>query len=337
MSARRDNRNSRSRLRLPSGSWWPVGSAHHRHEGLAFHLRRTARVNARRALRTFGNDDVDDQLLAAVSAGCAVELLTKALIATTSPALLTERADRDSLLHLTDHGHLARRSVTEVRTLSATDAVATAIHLHPGLAWHKERDEIVFRVRNAAAHMALVDSGELSAAIIVMIKYIHSLLAVQSSDAGEFWGSDLAPLAAELLDEAKSQTARVVAAKLAAARSSLEALVGRLGEDTRAVVLASLSGRKPESEEHDEAQTCPVCDQQGWLLCGIHRGDVQWNESGEPYLAPYAFAVGFVCGVCGLALWHDELDEFSFPSEIELDHERVEPDWEPDEDTERGR
>ena len=34
--------------------------------------------------------------------------------------------------------------------------------------------------------MALVDSGELSAAIIVMIKYIHSLLAVQSSDAGEF-------------------------------------------------------------------------------------------------------------------------------------------------------
>ncbi len=325
--------------RPQTGSRWPAGKWHQTHEQLHLHLWSAGRTHSRRALSTFGSADSDEQQLAAISVGCAVELLSKSLIARTTPALLSERGDRDTLLHLTDHGHLSAKKATEVRTLSASEAVATATHLHPSLTWRPGADSIVFRVRNAAAHMALVDAPELHSAVLVMLRYVNSILTTQNADPALFWGDNLTSLASELLDEAKSERRRVVAGKLAAARTRLDMLVGRLDATASAVVLASLSGRKLSYADHEEPQACPLCHQQGWLLCGVERTEVIWGPDGKPEVFPTAYPFTFECAVCGLDVEGDELHEFDFPMEIELEleDEPTEPDWEPDEDLLRGR
>jgi hypothetical protein len=175
--------------RARTGSSWPVGRLFtYRNQSLSRHLWVSGTVHARRALSTFGPADPDAAQLTAISVGCAVELLSKSLVAATAPALLTE-------------------------------AVATATHLYPGLAWRKEPDSIVFQVRNAAAHMGLVDAGELHTAMLTMLRYVDSALTVKAESARTFWGEDLAALASELLSEAMTQRRRIVAAKQAAARA----------------------------------------------------------------------------------------------------------------------
>jgi hypothetical protein len=228
-----------------------------------------------------------------------------------------------------------------VKSVSAVEAVATANQLHPSLGWRQAADSIVFRVRNAAAHMALVDPEELHAAVLELLKFVRGCLAVRGGEPAGFWGDGLAPLASELLDEATTASRRVVAAKQAAAHARLALLVGALDGAARAAVLASLSGRKISSTDHEEAQACPVCAQQGWLLCGVERGPVEWDEDGGAFVLPTAWPFGFECSVCGLELeGDDELRVFDFPTEIELepDYDPTEAyDWEPDEDIWRDR
>ncbi|WP_157519393.1 hypothetical protein [Modestobacter sp. Leaf380] len=280
-----------------------------------------------------------DQQLAAISVGCAVELLSKALVADISPALLGDRGDRDSLLHLTDHGSLARKTPTEVKSIFAVEAVAAANHVHPSLNW-RPVDSLTFRVRNASAHMALVEIDDLRKAVIELLRFVESAVVVRGTDAASFWGSSLVALAAGLLDEAATASQQAVARKQAAARIRLDLLLGPLDKAGRAVVLASLSGRKTVMAEHEEAAACPVCEQQGWLLCGVDRGPVQWDDGGNPYVEPLAWPYEFVCPVCGLELEGDELQAAGFPEEVELDLD-LDPieafEYEPDEDWIRGR
>jgi hypothetical protein len=321
------------------GSRWPAGPSQHPHADLPVHLLKSGRAHARRALSTYTATTTEEQQLAAISVGSAVELLSKALVADVNPALLSERGDRDTMLHLTNLGHLSRKAATEVRSLSAVEAVAAANHIHPSLGWRQGADSIVFRVRNAAAHMALVDAEELHAAVLELLKFVRGLLTVRGGEPSDFWGEPLAPLAAELLDEASSASRRSAIAKQAAAHARLESIVGSLGGRAREVVLAALSGRRMSSTDHEEPETCPVCGQQGWLLCGVERGPVEWDPDGAR-VPLTAWPFGFECPVCGLDLEGDELLLFTFPQEIELepDDDPVEAyEWEPDEDVWRGR
>jgi hypothetical protein len=262
-----------------------------------------------------------EQQLVAISIGCAMELLSKALVAQVSPALLVDSRDRDreNLLHLTDHGHLAKKkAATEVKTVSGAEAAMIANELHRTLGWRKPADSFVFRVRHAAAHMALVNSDEVHTAVLEMLRYVHGLLAFQGANPVDFWG-DLEPLAAELLDEAQSQRRQIVAARRAAAKARLAELVGRLDEPARAVVLASLSGHKMGFADYDEPKTCPVCEQQGWLLCSISRT----THTAYPFV--------FFCAVCELYLQGDELEEMDLAAEIPLDvdTDSMDDDWKP--------
>src|SRR4051794_35785308 len=111
---------------LSGESLWPTGGTVTSHHGLARRLWDGGRFHARLVVASFASDDSHEQALAAISVGCAVELLSKARIAFTEPALLSERGDRDTLLHLTNHGSLASRPATDLRSISATEAVATA-------------------------------------------------------------------------------------------------------------------------------------------------------------------------------------------------------------------
>jgi hypothetical protein len=316
---------------------------------LRYLLGRSARHHARQALNLFVADDLDEALQAAVSVGCAVEQFTKALIASVEPQLLVDKGDRDSILLVGGHGHRPGRSTrkpTDLRTIGAADALRLAKHLHPSLPVtpHSEHsDQIVFKVRNAASHAALVDRAELRVALKVMCRVLQGMLKVLELDEAQFWGESASGVVRTLLDEAATETRAVVDAKQAAAKRRLDQLLSPLDDAGTVLVLASLSGQSGTTSDHQEPQKCPVCKQMGWLICGVEEGAIEadFDEegfTGQAWQERTAYPVLFECPVCRLSLQDDELRQFDFPQEIELQpNENPYEDWEPDEDEFRGR
>jgi len=165
-------------------------------------------------------------------------------------------------------------------------------------------------------------------------------------DRKAFWGDTALPLADQLLDEAASEVKQEVAAKVAAAGARLALMISGFSPESAEVLLRLKSGSSPRtSAEHTEPAVCPVCRQQGWLLCSIDRGAVEWevDEDGLPSGAMVdvtAWPEAFECPVCRPYLDFPELAEFDFPMEISLegDSDPFEVyEWEPDEDEFRGR
>lgn len=331
------------RLDASEGTWWPAGRYRVPRSRLRQLLAFSARYHAREAVRLFVSDELESLLQAAASTGSAVELLSKAYIASVDPILLAERGDRDSLLLLTGRSSYSDILATDIRSLGASDALKLAKYLKKDLPWNAQ-EQLALKARNAALHMALVDRRELHNATVSMAKIVDSLLAVLELNRNDFWGEAAIGVVTELFDEAKTETSRVVAGKRAVATRYLASLVSGLDASARAVVLASLSGRHISSTDHEEPQECPVCHQQGWLLCGVDRGPVEYDydEDGPPsaWVERTAYPFGFECAVCRLELEGDELQELDFPAEIELEPD-TEPfetyDYEPDEDMYRGR
>jgi len=276
-----------------------------------------------------------------MSAGCAVELLAKAHLAAIEPSLLSARADVDGLLHLSGKGTLATSRATEIRTLSATLAVQTAKRLSPEIQYNAKLDDVVFRVRNAAAHMGLVDSAELRRAIGSMVRVVDSLVAASKwTDRRDFWSDDLIPAADAAAMEARHDASARLAAKLAGATIRLRELLSSLSPAAQATVRRSLAGRSPgASIDHDERAKCPVCGEQGWLVCAVEE-DHREVDTGEGIFSQIvkrtAWPAIFNCNVCDLDLDEDELREVpGFPYSVDLDLDGE--DWEPDEDYIRGR
>jgi rubredoxin len=177
-----------------------------------------------------------------------------------------------------------------------------------------------------------------------MCRLIESLMPVLELDSDEFWGPESARVVDHLLDEAKSETARTVAAKTAAAQKRFATMLDTLDLASKKVLLAVLSGRAISTSDYQEAQQCPVCDQQGWLNCTVERGPVEYDGDDsrdmQPWVSLTAYPFSFQCPVCGLELEADELAEFDFATDIELDADS-EPfevyDYEPYEDYFRDR
>lgn len=310
------------------GTSWPAGRSYVEFGRLKQLLARSARFHARTAVEQFVSADHDLQLQAAMATGCAMELLAKAYLATIAPAILAERGERDAVLNLSDQGHLAMAKPLAIRTIGAHEALIAVKHLLPALPYNPHSDKDVFTVRNAAAHLALVEDRPLKRAVMTCCRVVDALLPPLGLDREKFWSRNLSPVVDEMLNEALTDRRSVVAAKLAAARRRLARLIGGLDDAARTVVLASLSGRQLSSTEHEEPHVCPVCQQGGWLLCGTERGapEVETDTQGAtyPFVPITAYPFGFECAVCGLDLEGEELWEFDFPAEVAL-----EPDYDP--------
>ena len=166
------------------------------------------------------------------------------------------------------------------------------------------------------------------------------LLPLLELDPGDFWGAHAEPVVGALLDEARSEVARVVEAKLSAARARLAALTRAVPAEQVAGLLIALSSRVAWGGDYSAQQTCPVCEQEGWLHCAIERGEVQfWEDEPGGSVTQTAYPFEFECPVCQLDLVDEELAEFEFPESLELDDVEATPDelWEPDEDEFRDR
>lgn len=328
------------------GSHWPRGEELVSHAELSRMLLQSARFHARRALTQFLSGDDDELLDAAASTGTALELMAKALLASIESGLLADRGDPDSVLRFADKGHLAHSPPSRTRTRSASEVLGLVRRLRPAFRW-AQGDERALQVRNAAVHLGIVDATELRSAVKIMCRAVDDMVrSYGEGDRTAFWGDTALPLADQLLDEAASEVKQEVAAKVAAAGARLARMISGLSPESAEVLLRLQSGSPPRtSAEHIESAACPVCHQQGWLLCTVDRGAVEWevDEDGVPSGATVdltAWPEAFECPVCRLDLDFPELAEFDFPMEISLegDSDPFEVyEWEPDEDEFRGR
>ena len=309
------------------GTWWPVGSRTVPLSSLKWILAQSARWHARQAIELFMSEDLNELLQAAVSTGTSVELLAKAYLVTISRSLIADKGDRDTLLILAGHSSKVGMGSQHMKTIGAFDLLRMTKHLHKDLPWIQQ-DPAILRVRNAATHMALVERDELQTAILQMCRIVESLLVPLDLDRQDFWGKYAVPAVETLLDEAKTRRVQAVEAKKSAAAARLARLMAGLSEPSRQAVLAALSGRPASAMEHEEPQTCPVCGQQGWLICGVERGAIEADDEAlwaERTAIPYFFE----CPVCQLYVDPDELNEFDFPREIDLEPEDISPEYEP--------
>jgi hypothetical protein len=327
-------------LCIPAGRYWTALS------NLRFVLGRNARWHARRAVTGFVSDDADEQLQAASSAGSAIELLAKAYVVSVNPALLAEKGDRDTILHLCGRGVHAKNGIMAMRTIGAVETLKLVKHLHPSFPFF-ENDLPALSARNAALHMALTSSREmLQPAVIQMAKLTDSLLGLLELDREKYWGPHAVGVVDSLLDEAGKRLHQVVAAKVAAARKRMAEMTEGMAEEAAGALRTALAAGVHLSQfnedggwDHLENDECPACHyQQSELLCALGSEEVDWEHDGDggTFEVDYGYPYLFFCPVCRLELNGDELAEAGISSQkIQLESE-FEQDYEPDEDMLRG-
>lgn len=306
------------------GTRWPAGKYWIGHDKLGQLLAMSARHHARQAVTLFTSEDQTEVIQSAISTGCAVELLAKAYLASIEPGLLADRSERDAVLLLANKGHLASSGHIDIKSISASEALKLVKHFHPSFPYNPQADSLVLKVRNAAAHMALVSHKELFVAVVLMCRIIEGIIPVLQLDRESFWGEHALSTVKELLDRDSDERRQIVTAKMVAARHRVSSLLANLDEAGRVVVLNALSGRKGSLSDYEEPQSCPVCTQQGWLLCavelGTHEAVVSKGGSVCSTAEAVAYPVYFECPVCELQLEEDELLEVEeFPKEIKLE------------------
>lgn len=263
-------------------------------------------------------------LQAAMSVGTASELLLKTLVHHTAPSLLADRGDRDSLLLLAG-ATSPPVDPLRFRSISAIEAHRLVKHLHPALPVDVRQPETLVS-RNAAAHLGIVEPAQLRRAVAQHTILVQGVLPLLDLDEAPFWGVNLMPSVTAIIDDARSETARIVASKLVSARSAIRTKLLGLPEVAQLAYLAALSGTQRTYTDHEEAQQCPACDQQGWLLCTLERGPIEreFGALGAAWRERTAYPFAFECNVCDLQLEDEELYEVpSFPVEIALEPEEV--------------
>jgi hypothetical protein len=306
------------------GTWWPAGERVVASDGLRYVLARSGRWHARLALELFASPDLDEMLQAAISTGTAVELVAKAYLASVTPSLLAFRGHRDSLLLLGGRSVHVEDTATSMRSIQAGEALQLVKHLHPELPGDLN-DPPPLRVRNAAAHMALVDAEELRQAIVQMARLIGALLPLLELDPDPFWGRRAAAVVKSLLDEAQSEISRLVQVKRATAEARIDRLTAAVGGPNQIEpFLELLEAVTPPNSEHVEEQWCPICEHRGWLGCYVKTGpiEVDYDREGHPegaWVPRFAYPSTFTCPVCQFEIEEEELEEFDFPREIELE------------------
>jgi len=298
------------------------------HGDLAGLLLSAARDNAARALTLYVSTDRLELLQSAVALGTAIELAAKAFLASIEPTLLSERGDADTILCLSGKPSLAGGTPTTIRTLGGIAACRLARKLGRAVVAGDSDVQRALEVRNSAAHMALVDKDELRSCVPAMARIVDSLVAEMGEDRAAFWANQLS-LADQLIEARVKQVTQILEAKKTAAIARLAELTRYLNDTSRPIVLASLS-RLSVHSDHEEAHTCPICDQRAWLICSVEDSDPQ-SDGLDVWLPQTAWPFEFICSVCGLHLEGDEeLAAMGLDFGIELDpRDMDETDYEP--------
>lgn len=298
---------------------WPMGNGLYSATAeLRDVLLSSASWHAGVALRQFVARGRHDLLQAAVSVGIATELLMKAYLAHEAPALVAEKGDRESVLLLVGHSSVSEEQAIRFKSIGGAELLKTFQRLSGVPA--KLPNPVEFkptRVRNAAAHMALVDSGLLKDAVTEFCEIAVKTIAKMGVPEAFFWGEDVIETVAALVTEAEDQVLALARVKIGAARKRVGEKLAGIPDAEKERVLSLLASDifhgwvgfgDPRSTQHEEVVDCPACGATAVLVYEAVRETFRFDS---PELGPYFEVTGYpfilVCQACDLELEDDEL------------------------------
>jgi hypothetical protein len=249
----------------------------------------------------------------ALHAGAAIEHLSKALLASKHPALISAD-DYESLLHATGQDAYAARPV--MRTIGVTESVRRCSRFVPQLSNLDSELRILCDARNGVAHLAqLPDIDNLRVPFLKACELIRADLAL---DRKAYWEEFEGAVDAALEQHVHDAAVRAETA-IATARIELKSRYGHLTESTRQAVIQSITRSHKPRKYDDEIIECPACDQPA-IVSGVT--ETRWEQD-EEFSASFlgSFYPGyFRCAVCDLELdGEDELKAADIPEEWEIE------------------
>ena len=280
------------------------------HLDLVSHLRSAARTAANEALTSFRLSSPAASLWAATAAGIATESALKLCLASTNPAFIA--SNTESAIRLSR----GTTTVGQVRTHGGQDAAKAVRLLHPQhpMALGPKTIDVVLNVRNSAAHMSVVEPEQLSLAMQGMTAVVEACLTL-TSDLEPFWDPQHDALRQELISQKVQRSRLALTRKLAAAGSRLRDRLDGIPEQQHVGIMAILEAPAVAAAEPPEVVThiCPVCEHRGSLFCYVTESDTDFVGSAYPDDHPdglrYAYPEAFECGVCGLQLNDNEIEQ----------------------------
>lgn len=271
----------------------------------------SSRWHSREALRYFTSDDNDELLHAATSIGMASELLLKLFIGRTSTALLADKGHADSLLLLAGHPVASDMPLSSFRSITAGQALTLAKKMGvtiPG----PPGDFAPFVVRNSAAHLATVDSDEITEAVELHATLTQAIFVHLNIDPKSFWGEGSWAAVEQLIEDKHNKDQARYTAKISAAKQRFDALSQTLGST---ILEAFRATRTPRvsigfSIGTDEAVDfdCPACGSVGQIIYNIQdEGSVHYEPGGGAWMDQMADPVYFECPICELELEQNDV------------------------------
>ncbi|QHC68693.1 hypothetical protein GSU68_18460 (plasmid) [Rathayibacter sp. VKM Ac-2759] len=282
-------------------------------ERLSAHLLVTAQDAAREVLTGYTTDEPRELLQRLFDAGSVVEHLVKAAVARIHPSLLADRTHAQSVLTLAGVALSPPLSVTELRTISYTEAMKLLVLAQPVVARVDTDAKALVAGRNAAAHMGLVNRAVVETFAQDLVRVVGVLLPLLDTSKEEFWSAQWLPIAKALELEKEDRSRARVASKIARARLAYLELIDGFDESNRESTLRLLERRLSEFDffgmdlERLDCD-CPACGRSGWLTC---ERELRWQEAkptreemhGVSTAVPIdLIPLAFECPVCGLAL-----------------------------------
>lgn len=301
---------------------WPTGLGYMELDTLGSHLRDTGRHYAIRALASYSSWDELDVLDAAVAMGTAVELLAKAMLAEVAPTLLLDRQDDlRSVMLLAGVPHPAGEKLDPllVKTVSASQAVERLRQLRLIQGWG-ESDKMIFTIRNAAAHMALVTPEDVQEAIVPVVRFCDNARQYFEWESEAWWGAGNVEIVGKMMSDSEKRLALLISAKFISARQALAGRECGLPLELRGTIFAAIADAAPSIVmEHVARTPCPVCQYSGWAI-GFAESSEQRGQDrvGVPDKVTTMAVEAFQCHVCGLVLdgW-EQIAQTEIPTVLE--------------------
>jgi hypothetical protein len=216
-----------------------------------------------------------------------------------------------------------------VKSLDASKALERLRIIKLAPVWKNPEDNLVLSVRNAAAHMGVVQQDLLRTAIRSMVRFAEHT-RVHFGQTPEFWwGGELATIAPGMVEADSLAWEGIVRAKFAAAKMRIAELKQGLPGPDVDRLLASMTGSWRTSMEHNETTECPCCGYTGWVTGTVDRGagETQYTEIGWPTFYSVLHIYHFECNVCGLRLTDGaELDIAGVEAEIDFQDDDYSPE-----------
>ncbi len=346
----------------PSSEKAPATNLNPHHVRVSLRLYKAAQRAARSAIQYHASEDEEEQLQAAMAIGSTAEYLARAVLAFHDPLLLAKGGDPESQIMLSRANPVDALDPLRLKTIeiSAVWAMLQRIDQTQALAPLVNKGQpmsptaVVMGVRNAAAHMALVDGEHLESAARALVAIVEALHPVGNQVEADFWPADLTASVQLLKMQNTSAAARRAQTKVDVARAYLHGLLDGMAPSEMKRTLGFLESRDvffPTLERiRPVSAACPACARVGVITYLVEEGEPEHGGFDETPGGSYVdhgwsrsltfSAAAFQCPVCNLQLRPDEFGGTNLPTALNEEWEATEDpyaDWEPDEDYLRGR